>query len=137
MTDPPRSDTSRAVTGRPHPWDTLVGPFYDDLGVARLLRITPETLSSHVESGAVLCTVTHDGSTLYPRFQFQAGELLPHLREVLSALLQAGRDNWGHAQWLNAPVDRYGGHSAATMLRDGHAQRVITDAVRDAKRWTQ
>ncbi|MGY4856860.1 hypothetical protein [Cryobacterium sp. AP23] len=138
MSDPPSRDLAPSGEAQLDPWDALIGPFHDDVGLAQILGMTPETLLRHVVTGAVLCTVTADGTRLYPQFQFgPAGDLLPHLTDVLSALRLAGRDDWGHAQWLTAPVDRYGGRSAATMLRDGDAERVIADAARDARRWSR
>jgi hypothetical protein len=120
------------------PWDRLVGPFYDELSVAKFLGVSSAALSRQVTDGAVLRTVTRDGTNLYPQFQFSpTGELLPRLSDILAILRQAGADDWGHAQWLNTTVDRYDGRSAATMLREGNAERVIADAQQDARRWAQ
>lgn len=120
------------------PWDRLIGPFYDELSVAKLLGVSSAALSRQVADGAVLRTVIQDGTNLYPQFQFgPTGELLPRLSEVLSILRQAGPDDWANAQWLNTTVGRYDGRSAAMMLREGHAERVLADATEDARRWAQ
>ena len=86
------------------PWNRLVGPFYDELSVAKFLGVSSAALSRQVTDGAVLRTVARDGTILYPQFQFSpTGELLPRLSDVLAILRRAGSDAWGHAQWLTRP----------------------------------
>lgn len=134
---PPPEDVGDA-SAAPDPWDALIGPFYDESSLAALLRASPVTIDSLVADGAILCTTTDDSTKLYPTFQFgPAGELLPGLSTVLPVLRRAGSDDWSHALWLNAPVERFEGRSAADLLRHGDLARAVSAAERDAASWSK
>lgn len=133
----PPEDLGDAGAAR-HQWDALIGPFYDEPSLAALLRVSPVTIDRLVADAAILCTTTEDGTKLYPAFQFgPGGELLPGLSTVLAVLRRAGSDDWGHALWLKAPVERFEGRSATDLLSDGDLARAVSAAERDAASWSK
>ena len=115
-------------------WDARVGPFYDADGVAKLTGLSAVELASRVQAGDALAVITSDGVLIYPVFQFGAhGLLLPALRTVAEILRPISDDEWDVATWLVTRSDRFGGMSAASVLRAGDVDVVLAAAHRDAR----
>jgi hypothetical protein len=81
-----------------------------------------------------LFTVTHNGRTLIPAFQFdEQGRPRPELKPVLSALLDAGVDGWNAWTWLTTPTSRLSGEVPAEAV-GAAPDRVVRAATRFAAR---
>jgi hypothetical protein len=64
-----------------------------------------------------LFSVTHDGATLVPAFQFdESAEPLPGLRPVLIALDEAGFEGWAVWTWFRATSGWLGGRRPVDLL---------------------
>lgn len=79
-----------------------------------------------------LFTVTHEGRTLLPAFQFtDAGQTRPELQPLLRALLDAGIDGWELWTWLTSSSSFLSGGAPAQVART-HPQRALHAAERFA-----
>lgn len=116
-------------------WDEAIGPFFDTTGLRRWKGVTRQRLDTLRKSNRLIALTSADNKLLYPEFQFgRAGELLPHLDEVLPALRRSYND-WDAALWLNTPSDHWTGKTAAQVLREGNGEayrRILAEARADA-----
>lgn len=136
----PEATAARMLAALPiaEPYDELIGPFFDTVGLATLRGLSRQAIHAQMRRRHLLGVHTTDGDLLYPSFQFTAaGDPLPHLREVLDILDPDAADAWGDALWLNAAVDRFGGRNAAQLLRQGDVEPVISAATHDAGQWAR
>jgi hypothetical protein len=108
-----------------HPFDEMIGPFYDAAGLTAHLSITLAELAALVGSGQVLETITGDGSRLYPTFQFKDNTVLPRLAEAIGAFDYSPVDGWSLALLLNAKEPAWGDRTAAELLRGDWADEVL------------
>ena len=120
-----------------HPYDAVVGPFYDTPGLVGWLGITRQALHHRVKTGQLLACSTQDGRTVYPAWQFTSeGGTIPHLTPVLRILASGSNDPWMVALWLRAPSDRHQGRDAAGWLAAGGDPAAVINAAREAAgRW--
>lgn len=120
-----------------HPFDSVVGPFYDTGGLVSWLGITRQALHHRAKVGQLLACPTADGHTVYPAWQFTPdGSTIPYLAEVLAALRAGSDDPWTHAIWLRTSATDLGNRSAADWLAAGRKpDRVLAAARGDAARW--
>ncbi|WP_104162816.1 hypothetical protein [Cryobacterium sp. N22] len=119
-----------------HPWDELVGPFYDPSGLAEWLGVTLQTIEHWTAAGKILGVATADGGEmLYPAAQFgPAGQTLPRLPEVLRLIRPICDDPWDAAAWLvAAPSAEFQGRTAARTLHDGDIELVLAAAASDGR----
>ncbi|WP_066039290.1 hypothetical protein [Herbiconiux solani] len=114
-------------------WQDLIGPFYTATDVAAWRGVTRQQVHKLRKTGALLGPQTTDGRVVFPAWQFGLhGEGLPRLREVKAALGPAAPDDWARALWLNAATPRFGGSSAADLLKSGRSDEVLEAAWSDA-----
>lgn len=114
-------------------WDELIGPFYKHVGaVAQLTEVSSrQGLDRRRNAHQVLGCRTQDRTWLYPTFQFNDGDVVGGLGEVLAALVPA-TDGWTAALWLRTPntdlanacpIDRLrSSEDVATVQRSARAQ---------------
>jgi hypothetical protein len=107
-------------------WSKLVGPFYSEAEVEKKFQ-------GVVPLADLLITETTDGHRLFPVFQFDDGDIVERLPDVLHVLLPSF-DGWSAALWLNTPTKVWNGKSAIQMLREGNWETVIMYAERDVAR---
>jgi hypothetical protein len=117
-------------------WQEKIGPFYAASAIATWKGVSRQHIHKLRNQGVLLGVQTTDAKTLlFPAWQFgPGGEPLPHLRQVLEALLPAARDEWSQALWLNVKTPRFGGRSAADLLKLSDPQPVLDAARNDARR---
>jgi hypothetical protein len=140
----PRVDVATEAGGTvpqaSHPFDEVIGPFYDSHGLTGWLQISRQMLRQRVRAGMVLGCPVDDGSLGYPAWQFDdSGAILPGLAEVLVTLnAGAGGDSWQIALWLSAPNEELSGMSARDWLRNNQSRALVLDlAKRTAIGWSQ
>ena len=79
-----------------------------------------------------LFTVKHDGRTIIPAFQLDAGaEPRPELQPVLQTLIDAGVQSWALWTWLTSPTSLLSGEIPEQLVRST-PQRVLRAARRFA-----
>ncbi|MDG5481992.1 hypothetical protein [Mycolicibacterium gadium] len=128
-----------AVLPASHPFDDVIGPFYDTAGLTRWLDISRQALHQRVKAATVLGCPLDDGTLVYPVWQFlNNGASVPGLAEVLKALHAGTDDPWQIALWLSAPNEDLDGMPAREWLRNNRSrQRVLALAHQTASRWAQ
>lgn len=111
-------------------WSAELGPFYDVVGVRRLLGRSQRPLSKQAVSKRrdLLALRTRSGRVVYPAFQFDGHATLSGLRDVLDRLRDAPVSPWTVASWLTSPASVFGGRSPAQTLRAGQVQAVVAEA---------
>lgn len=116
-------------------WDEAIGPFFDTTGLRQWKGVTRQRVNTLRKSNRLIALTSSNNRLLYPAFQFgPAGELLPHLDEVLPALRRSYND-WDAALWLNTPSDDWDGKTAAQVLHEGNEEayrQVLAEARADA-----
>ncbi len=75
----------------------LLGPFVDEDGARELYP------SVRLVESDSLMLVTRSGRAVWPMFQFEGGEVLPGLAEVVDVLPEGLVSRWTVASWLLAP----------------------------------
>ncbi|MCI4656918.1 hypothetical protein [Cryobacterium zhongshanensis] len=117
-------------------WQEKIGPFYEAPAIAKWKGVSRQHVHKLRNQGVLLAVQTADAKTLlFPAWQFgPGGEPLPHLRQVIEALLPAARDEWSQALWLNVKTPRFGGRSAADLLKSNELGPVLDAARNDAAR---
>lgn len=112
-------------------WTEHAGPFVDTRGVMSLLGgVTKQAVSQRVKGGRLLALRTGSGRTVYPLWQFQGGDVLDGLPEVLGT---AGFDpdrtttGWTLASWLVTEDPDLGG-SPRELLEAGRVEPVLRAA---------
>ncbi|GAA3882521.1 hypothetical protein GCM10022381_25990 [Leifsonia kafniensis] len=115
-------------------WFQHVGPFLGGAEVADFLGVAPSGLDELVNRWRVVRVITTDGAVLYPIYQFASTGPLPGLSAILFTLT-LGLDDWGAALWLNRKSERFGGGTAADMLRNRNGGAVLLAANADIEAW--
>lgn len=119
-----------------HPYNTLIGPFYDSVGVALRLKVTTETVRKHAGLHRLLGCRTAEGTLVYPTFQFGDDDApLPGLQDVLSTMSEGTNDSWQVALWLRTPSEQLRGATPVDALLEGKAEAVERLAEHTAIRW--
>lgn len=115
-------------------WDDA-GPFFDREGLIRFTGWSPGELDTRVAGGQLLLLPASDGKEMYPDWQFdEAGNLIPHLSEILSILGRA-YDPWDTAAWLSTELPACGDRTAWQVLRADDSEdvaEVLLEARHDA-----
>jgi hypothetical protein len=103
-----------------HPFDRLLGPFFDTVGLAKWLDVSPESIHGRVIESKILAVQLGNGEFLYPTFQFTGnGSLVPHLMEAVQILSTGLPDVWSRALWVSAKVEDLGDRSVVDLLETG------------------
>lgn len=119
-----------------HPFDEVIGPFYDVNGAANRLHVSPETMQARAGSNELLACPTAEGDLVFPTFQFNSdGTALPGLGGVLTALAAGTEDRWHVAMWLNTPNELLKGKTPRELLDRGESAVVQKVAEQTAERW--
>lgn len=122
----PRSFAQRAVRASApvaSPWDEIVGPFVRTEGVQSRLRITRQAVAAKAARRRLLRVISLEGDHLYPLWQFDGGQLVRGLPEVLFLFPEEGVDGWTLAAWLRSP-DPDLGETPMDALARGDLDRV-------------
>ena len=82
--------------------------------VADYLAISPKSVAAKARRGEVLA-LTRGDRNLYPAFQFQDGQVLPGLRELLGALPLT--NGWSQLSFLLTPDPGLGDRSPLEAFR--------------------
>jgi hypothetical protein len=53
-----------------HPFDAVIGPFYDTTGLTKWLGVSRQALHQRVKVGSILGCPLDDGAIVYPAWQF-------------------------------------------------------------------
>ena len=128
-----------AVLPASHPFDEVIGPFYDTPGLTQWLQITRQALHQRLKAASVLGCPLDDGSVVYPAWQFlDNGATLPGLAEVLKSLSSGTGDAWQIALWLSAPSEDLDGASVRDWLRANRSREpVLALARQSAAAWSR
>jgi hypothetical protein len=109
-----------AVVPEPSPWDNQLGPVLTTAGVARLLGgVSRQAVAERRRRRTLLALRTADGELVYPVFQFDRGDVLPGLADVVACFAGAPVDDWTLAGWLTARHDELDDESVPSWLRAG------------------
>lgn len=136
---------ARMVAALPsvHPWDSVLGPFYDTAGLIQWLGVSRQALADRVRRGTLLACRTSDGHLVYPLLQFgRTGQVRPGVVDVVGILGRAGADGWAIGAWLTTPSAAFDGDSAVDHLVVHRASReavdrVVAVATADASAWAR
>ena len=118
-------------------WTDAVGPFYDTDGVATVLEVSLSAVRGRRADGSLLSMQTGSGSTVYPKWQFQDGQVLPGLARVLRSLRGVEVSRWTLAAWLRSPDVELGGRTPMDCLRAGDHDLVLLVAPHASEQWAQ
>lgn len=107
-----------------HPFDDIVGPFYDADGVARRSGLSPADVIELVETNKLLGCPTAEGALVFPVSQFNPdGSSVAGLAQVLGTMAEGTSDRWQVALWLNTPLEQLRDRTPAQALRHGDMNR--------------
>ncbi len=121
-----------------HPFDDIVGPFYDSDGVARRSGLSPADVAELTETNKLLGCRTAEGALVFPVSQFNPdGSSVAGLPQVLGTMAAGTSDRWQVALWLNTPLAQLRYRTPAQALRHGDTQGVQELAGETAARWRQ
>jgi hypothetical protein len=130
------AESMAAVLPASHPFDAVIGPFYNSAGVARRLRVATSTVLHRARQHQLLACPTAEGALVYPTWQFgNDGTLLPGLDKVLETMSKSTDDRWQVALWLRTPSTQLKDETPHDALRRGEAKRVQLLAEQTAARW--
>jgi hypothetical protein len=131
------ADSMAAVLPGSHPFDELVGPFYDTSSLRKWLGLSRQRLNQRVQNHQLLACPLDDGGNVYPTWQFGSnGTVIPGVQDVLSTLSRGTNDNWQKALWFSAPSAQLANLSPKDWLLKGRRVRpVIELAEETAARW--
>jgi hypothetical protein len=131
------ADSMAAVLPASHPFDLLVGPFYDTSSLRKWLGLSRQRLNQRVKSHQLLACPLEDGGNVYPTWQFRSnGTVVTGLQDVLPILSQGTNDSWQVALWFNTPSEKLGNVSPKDSLLNGRrVGPVIELATETAARW--
>jgi len=119
-----------------HPFDELIGPFYDIDGVSRRLRVSHNEVLRYVEDGRLLGCPTDEGTLVFPISQFNPdGSSAAGLERVLKTMATGTADPWQIALWMNTPCEQLNDQTPAQTLQHGDARIVEELAAQAAARW--
>lgn len=117
-----------------NPLAVAVGPFYNEDGVAALLKTTPAEVDARVHAHTLLSVETADGRRIFPVFQFTAHRVSPALLPAISAL--ASSPAWSAALWFvtkNPDLESLTPVEWAAQGRD--PQTLLLSARHTAREW--
>jgi hypothetical protein len=131
------ADSMAAVLPASHPFDELIGPFYDTPSLRKWLGLSRQRLNQRVKSHQLLACPLEDGGNVYPTWQFRSnGTVVTGLQDVLSILSEGTNDNWQIALWFSAPSEKLGNVSPKDSLLKGRRVGSVIELAREtAARW--
>jgi hypothetical protein len=131
------ADSMAAVLPASHPFDGLVGPFYDTSSLRKWLGLSRQRLNQRVQGHQLLACPLEDGGNVYPTWQFASnGTVIPGVQDVLPILSEGTNDNWQKALWFSAPSAQLSNLSPKDWLLKGRRLGpVIELATETAARW--
>lgn len=131
------ADSMAAVLPASHPFDELVGPFYDTSSLRKWLGLSRQRLNQRVMNHQLLACPLEDGGYAYPTWQFRSnGTVVTGLQDVLTILSEGTKDNWQIALWFSAPSEKLGNVSPKdSLLKGRRVGSVIELATETAARW--
>jgi hypothetical protein len=131
------AESMASVLPASHPFDELVGPFYDTPSLRKWLGLTRQRLNQRVKSNQLLGCPLEDGGIVYPTWQFASnGAVIPGVGDVLSILSQGTNDNWQKALWFSTRSEQLSNQSPREWLLKGRRlEPVIEYATQTAARW--
>lgn len=96
----------------------VVGPNWTEGKVIAAMGVSPETVTSWREDGAILALPTRDGALVYPTAQFERRQGTVVVRPALLPFLQALRrfDPWAVAVLLHTPTPELDGKTPLEWL---------------------
>jgi hypothetical protein len=119
-----------------HPFDHIVGPFYDADGLARRSGLSPADVIELAKTNKLLGCPTAEGALVFPVSQFNPdGSSVAGLDQVLGTMAEGTSDRWQVALWLNTPSDQVHDRTPAQALRHGDTRGVQELAGETAARW--
>lgn len=119
-----------------HPFDDIVGPFYDADGVARRSGFSPADVTELANTNKLLGCATAEGALVFPVSQFNPdGSSVAGLPQVLGTMAEGTSDRWQVALWLNTPFEQLHDRTPAQALRHGDTHGVQELAGETAARW--
>ena len=132
------AESMAAVLPASHPFDDVIGPFYDSSGVARRLQVTTGTVQHRARQHQLLACPTAEGILVYPTWQFGTdGSPLPGLDRVLETMSEGTNDRWQVALWLRTASAQLKGETPHDALASGRTKSVELLAEQTAARWQQ
>jgi hypothetical protein len=130
------AESMAAVLPASHPFDAVIGPFYDTAGVARRLQVSTSTVHHRARQHHLLACPTAEGALVYPTWQFGPdGTPLPGLDAVVETLSKSTDDRWQIALWLRTASAQLKDETPHEALRRGKAKSVQLLAEQTAARW--
>ena len=103
------ADSMAAVLPASHPFDELIGPFYNTPSLGKWLGVSRQRLNQRVKGHQLLACPLEDGGNVYPTWQFRSnGTVVAGLQDVLSTLSEGTNDSWQIALWFSAPSEKLG-----------------------------
>lgn len=103
-----------------HPWARLVGPFYDEDGVADLLAVSRRDVRAVTTRGKLWGVRDNLGHRIYPVAQFDpTGQVIVPVTALAHKMSQALGDPWAAAAWVMSPADELGGCRPLDVVLSG------------------
>lgn len=120
-----------------HPYDRLVGPFYDTTGLTRWLGVSRQSVNKSIGAATTIACKLDDGQWVYPTWQFTSARTVhPHLI-TLWKTLRAAADPWTCAMWLRTAQSALGDRSAVDWVTGGRpVEEPLALAHADVERWS-
>lgn len=137
---PPERVAERMLDTVPaaHPWDALIGPFYDTAGVIRLLGVSKQAVADRVRRRTLLAANTAQGKVVYPTWQFRGNRVNPAISHILTVFRDVPVDGWGIAAWFTTPADVLNMTTPFDWLRTGGDEEPVHALAADtASRWSE
>jgi hypothetical protein len=133
------ADSMAAALPASHPFDELVGPFYDTSGLRTWLGLSRQRLNQRVKGRQLLACPLDGAGNVYPTWQFRNnGTVVAGLGDVLSILSKSTDDDWQIALWFSTPSEKLGNASPKDLLLKGRrVGAVIELAEQTAARWAR
>lgn len=114
------------------------GPFYDLVGAAELLDISPTDAEKQGEAHELLMVSTADGGLLFPVWQFTGRRQNSRVAKALAVFRDLQASSWLVVQWATAPNPQLGGATPVEWLRSNQPlEPVLEDARTYAARWSR
>jgi hypothetical protein len=131
------ADSMAAVLPASHPFDELIGPFYDTSSLSKWLRVSRQRLNQRVKKHQLLACPLEDGGNVYPAWQFASnGAMTPGVQDILPILACGTSDNWQMALWFSTPSEQLRGLSPKDWLLKGRRVGPVVELAREtAARW--
>lgn len=115
-------DTILAADADDEAWVRQLGPALRGATVAKMLRVTPQAVSSNSN---LLRLKMRSGRTGYPVFQFDGPHQIAGLGNIVVDLRKAVATEWTVASWLTSPNKDLGGDTPIAALKSGRRSEQV------------